>query len=186
MRTACLGWIHRGCETTCFIIWARDASGSFVLGRELQRLDPWSKPASFGLSLDWGCYALRSGCGTPPPEERSKNKSCRFDCRVQTLLKGKHAPQIAPVQQLALLRSALARKELSAERVFIIFTTIGLSRAPLGGVSMGVTAVVDGLTAFRRLSGFVAQGASDVLRGDLGVLEHVGTCLNLSRSVKIY
>ena len=34
-------------------------------------------------------------------------------------------------------------QELSAERVFLIFTTIGLSRAPLGGVAMGFSAVVD-------------------------------------------
>ncbi|CAK8987864.1 unnamed protein product [Durusdinium trenchii] len=66
-----------------------------------------------------------------------------------------------------LLMMYLQGKELSAERVFIIFTTIGLSRAPLGGVSMGVTAVVDGLTAFRRLSGFVAQGHFDLYQEDL-------------------
>eukprot|EP00913_Durusdinium_trenchii_P028176 g26418.t1 len=84
-----------------------------------------------------------------------------------------------------LLMMYLQGKELSAERVFIIFTTIGLSRAPLGGVSMGVTAVVDGLTAFRRLSGFlelkpgelvavcgkVAAGKSSLLLALLGEMQ---------------
>ena len=53
--------------------------------------------------------------------------------------------------------SAAQDKELSAERVFLIFTTVGLVRAPLGGVAMGFTAVVDGLAAFRRLNAFVSQ-----------------------------
>ena len=53
--------------------------------------------------------------------------------------------------------SAVQDKELSAERVFLIFTTVGLVRAPLGGVAMGFTAVVDGLAAFRRLNAFVSQ-----------------------------
>lgn len=57
------------------------------------------------------------------------------------------------------LRMHLQGKELSADKVFFIFTTVGLSRAPLGGVAMGFSAVVDGLTAFRRLNAFV--NASD-------------------------
>jgi hypothetical protein len=55
----------------------------------------------------------------------------------------------------------LQGKELSAERVFFIFTTVGIDRAPLGGVAMGFSAVVDGLTAFRRLNAFVSIGFSD-------------------------
>ena len=55
----------------------------------------------------------------------------------------------------------LQGKELSAERVFLIFTTVGIVRAPLGGVAMGFSAVVDGLTAFRRLNAFVSSGFSD-------------------------
>ncbi|CAJ1406943.1 unnamed protein product [Effrenium voratum] len=60
--------------------------------------------------------------------------------------------------------------ELSAERVFLIFTTIGLSRAPLGGVAMGFSAVVDdGVAAFRRLSAFVAEkGQFDIYQRDIG------------------
>ena len=54
----------------------------------------------------------------------------------------------------------LQGKELSAERVFFIFTTVGIVRAPLGGVAMGFS-VVDGLTAFRRLNAFVSSGFSD-------------------------
>ena len=59
--------------------------------------------------------------------------------------------------------SAAQDKELSAERVFLIFTTVGLVRAPLGGVAMGFTAVVDGLAAFRRLNAFVSQRRPAVL-----------------------
>ncbi|CAE7816212.1 Abcc1 [Symbiodinium microadriaticum] len=62
-------------------------------------------------------------------------------------------------------------KELSAERVFLIFTTVGLVRAPLGGVAMGFTAVVDGLAAFRRLNAFVSQQAFDLYEKDLQLQE---------------
>ncbi|CAE7746636.1 ABCC4 [Symbiodinium sp. CCMP2592] len=61
----------------------------------------------------------------------------------------------------------LQDKELSAERVFLIFTTVGLVRAPLGGVAMGFTAVVDGLAAFRRLNAFVSQQSFDLYQKDL-------------------
>ncbi|CAE7546569.1 Abcc1 [Symbiodinium natans] len=61
----------------------------------------------------------------------------------------------------------LQDKELSAERVFLIFTTVGLVRAPLGGVAMGFTAVVDGLAAFRRLDAFVSQRSFDLYQEDL-------------------
>ncbi|CAE7317812.1 ABCC4 [Symbiodinium sp. CCMP2456] len=61
----------------------------------------------------------------------------------------------------------LQDKELSAERVFLIFTTVGLVRAPLGGVAMGFTAVVDGLAAFRRLNAFVSQQSFDLYEKDL-------------------
>lgn len=47
---------------------------------------------------------------------------------------------------------------MSADRLFFIFTTVSLVRAPLGGVAMGFSAVVDGLTAFRRLNAFVSSG----------------------------
>lgn len=60
-----------------------------------------------------------------------------------------------------ILRMHLQGKELSAERVFFIFTAVGIVRAPLGGVAMGFSAVVDGLTAFRRLNAFASSGFSD-------------------------
>lgn len=66
-----------------------------------------------------------------------------------------------------LLMMHLQGKELSAERVFFIFTTVGIDRAPLGGVAMGFSAVVDGLTAFRRLNAFVSIGDFDIYREDL-------------------
>ena len=60
-----------------------------------------------------------------------------------------------------ILRMHLQGKELSAERVFFMFTAVGIVRAPLGGVAMGFSAVVDGLAAFRRLNAFVSSGFSD-------------------------
>ena len=66
-----------------------------------------------------------------------------------------------------LLMMHLQGKELSAEKVFFIFTTVGLSRAPLGGVAMGFSAVVDGLTAFRRLNAFVNASQFDIYQKDL-------------------
>ena len=70
-----------------------------------------------------------------------------------------HSLHFESHSSLPWLRMHLQGKELSAEKVFFIFTTVGLSRAPLGGVAMGFSAVVDGLTAFRRLNAFV--NASD-------------------------
>ncbi|CAJ1342042.1 unnamed protein product [Effrenium voratum] len=77
------------------------------------------------------------------------------------------SPFLSMLAVLATLH--LQDKELSAERVFLIFTTIGLSRAPLGGVAMGFSAVVDGVAAFRRLSAFVAEkGQFDIYQRDIG------------------
>ena len=67
-------------------------------------------------------------------------------------------------------------KELSAQRVFLIFTTVGLVRAPLGGVAMGFTAVVDGLAAFRRLNTFVSQRRLEEQRNEASVIRVEASC----------
>eukprot|EP00435_Cladocopium_sp_Y103_P070120 s1381_g34.t1 len=75
------------------------------------------------------------------------------------------SPSLAMLAVLLMMH--LQGKELSAERVFFIFTAVGIVRAPMAAVAMGFAAVVDGLTAFRRLNAFVSSGDFDIYREDL-------------------
>ncbi|CAE8742346.1 unnamed protein product, partial [Polarella glacialis] len=76
------------------------------------------------------------------------------------------SPIITMVVLLLMLRSR--GQFIDPQRVFLIFTVVGLARAPLGGVAMGSSAIVDGCTALRRLQGFlVRDGSMDVFEDDL-------------------
>lgn len=82
------------------------------------------------------------------------------------------------VTMVAILVALVARGEqLSAQRVFLIYTIVGLVRAPLGGLAIGASAIVDGLAALRRLEAFIVHdGEADVFDGD-GILDATGAAI---------
>eukprot|EP00929_Paragymnodinium_shiwhaense_P097458 TRINITY_DN59127_c0_g1_i1.p1 TRINITY_DN59127_c0_g1~~TRINITY_DN59127_c0_g1_i1.p1 ORF type:complete len:1329 (+),score=325.24 TRINITY_DN59127_c0_g1_i1:66-3989(+) len=69
------------------------------------------------------------------------------------------SPTFTMLAVIAVLRSR--DEEITPERIFLLYTIVGLARAPLAGGGIGSAAMVDGFSAFRRLNNFVSLAGPD-------------------------